>query len=115
MSDQNFQNTNPGNQFSQFNSGQQPTPNATTALVLGILSLVLCGIIGIILGIIGIVMANQGDKEYQANPGAYTESSYKNLKAGKTCSIIGICLGSLGIVIAIIYLLTVGIFLSSWH
>ena len=45
-----------------FNSGSQPAnlPNATAALVLGIISIVgaLCyGIVGIICGIIGLVLA----------------------------------------------------------
>ena len=75
-------------------SGQQEVPNAVAALVLGICSLVIC-FFGPILGTIGLVMSGTGKKAYEANPGMYKESSYKNLKAGRICSIIGIILGAL--------------------
>ena len=84
---------------------KQNLPNATGALVLGILSIVFCfcyGIIGITLGIIGLVMANKALKLYLAAPESYTESSYKNVKSGRTCSIIGLCLSSLYFVVVII-------------
>lgn len=69
-------------------------PNATVALVLGICSIVICGL-GPILGTIGLVMSNSGKRAYESNPGMYKEASYKNLNAGRICSIIGLCLGSL--------------------
>ncbi|NQX98325.1 MAG: hypothetical protein HRT73_10680 [Flavobacteriales bacterium] len=90
---------------------QQSLPNATGALVLGILSIVFCfcyGLIGIILGIIGLIMANKALKVYLASPEAFTESSYKNVKAGRICSIIGLCLSSLYIVVIIIYIGIIG-------
>lgn len=80
-------------------------PNATTVLVLGILSLVFCwcyGIIGLILGIIAVVLASGSRKIYLQNPDAYTEASYKNLNAGRTCGIIGICLGVILFIVGII-------------
>ncbi len=86
-------------------------PNATAALVLGILSIVFCwcwGVVGIILGIVGLVMANKAVALYESAPGTYSEPSYKNVKAGKICSIIGICLGALYLIICVIYLFAVG-------
>jgi hypothetical protein len=70
--------------------GQQPLDNATTTLVLGICSIAICGL-GPILGIITLILANGARKQYNANPAAYTASSWSNVKAGKICAVIGIC------------------------
>ena len=89
-----------------------PLPNATTVLVLGIMSIVACwcfGLVGLIMGIIALVMAS---KEYNDNPGQYSESSYKNMQAGKICAIIGTCLSALSFIYFIVYLLIVGTVLS---
>ncbi len=86
---------------------QQALPNATGVLVLGILSIVFCfcyGIIGITLGIIALIMGNKAIKLYLSAPETYSESSYKNVKAGKTCAIIGLCLSSIYIIFLIIYI-----------
>jgi M penetrans paralogue family 26 len=86
----------------------QPLPNASISLVMGILSIVICGI-GVILGIIGIVMANKDLALYNNNPGVYSEASYNNTKTGRVCSIIGIILSSL---VIIFYILWIVFFLS---
>ncbi len=90
---------------------QQALPNATGVLVLGILSIVFCfcyGIIGITLGIIALIMGNKAIKLYLSSPESYTESSYKNTKAGKTCAIIGLCLSSVYIIFLIVYIGIIG-------
>lgn len=79
-------------------SSQQPLPNATASLVLGILSIVMCGL-GVILGIIGLVLANKDIVLYKNNSGVYSESSFNNTKTGRICSIIGIVLSSLFILV----------------
>lgn len=94
-------------------SSNQPSnlPNATTALVLGIISLVgaLCyGIIGVICGIIGLVLANKDRKLYQAAPELYSTSSYSTLNAGRVCSIIGLILGSLVVLVMVFYIIFFG-------
>ena len=89
---------NTTNQSSQiFNGPQQPLPNATAVLILGILSLPSCCFYGtgLILGIIAIVLANKDGRTYRLNPSAYTMASYNNTKAGKICAIIGIVISSL--------------------
>jgi hypothetical protein len=98
-----------------FNSGNQPAnlPNATAALVLGIISIVgaLCyGIVGVICGIIGLVLANKDRKLYQATPELYSSSSYSTVNAGRTCSIIGLVLGSLFVLLMIFYFIVFGAF-----
>lgn len=101
------QATNTQNQQAFNNQTQQNLPNATGVLVLGILSIVFCfcyGIIGITLGIIGLVMANKALKLYLATPESYTESSYKNVKAGRICAIVGLCISSIYAIIALIYI-----------
>ncbi|OAD42541.1 CCC motif membrane protein [Polaribacter atrinae] len=81
---------------------KQNLPNASTSLVLGILSLVTCicyGVIGLPLGIIALVLANKAIKEYNLNPEEY--NSVGNATAGKITGIIGIVLN-------VTYLLVIG-------
>lgn len=88
-----------GGQFGgNFGGMQQSLPNATAVLVLGILSIVTCccyGVLGVILGIIALVLSKKDRELYAMNAGAYTESSYKNLNAGRVCAIIGLILSIL--------------------
>lgn len=96
-------------------SGNQQSnlPNATAALVLGIISIVgaFCyGIVGVICGIIGLVLANKDRKLYQATPELYSPSSYSSLNAGRTCSIIGLILGGLFMLLMILYFIIFGAF-----
>ncbi len=117
---QNFnqnQNQGPHNSFNpNFNpgmGGQEVLPDASAVLVLGILSLVLCGIIGLILGIIGLTKAKKSIEAYNIDPSRYSLASYKNVTAGKTCSLIGVILGSIGTVITIIYVIAIVAFASA--
>jgi uncharacterized membrane protein len=73
---------------------QQPLPNATAVLVLGILSIVICGI-GLVLGIIALILAKKDTQLYNAGMEIYAPSSYSNLKSGKICAVIGIILSGL--------------------
>jgi uncharacterized membrane protein YjgN (DUF898 family) len=97
--------------YSNYSNGTQTLPNSVGVLVLGILSICFCwcyGIVSIIVGIVALVLASAAEKEYQANPGRYSLSSYKNLKAGKTCAVIGLCLAGLAILCLIAYVIIVG-------
>ena len=90
------------------NFNQAPVlPNATAALVLGIISIVsaFCYGVGIIIGIIGLVLANKDKKLVEANPDVYSQGSVSNLKAGRICSIVGIVLSAIFLVIIVIYLI----------
>lgn len=85
---------------------QQQLPNATGALVLGILSLVFAfcyAIPGLIMGIIGMILGKKAIEIYEANPQMYNESHYNNAKAGRICSIIGVILASVLVVVFILY------------
>lgn len=119
MEENNFSNQNPPqghNMNQQFNNQPAQLPNSTGVLVLGILSIVLCfcyGLVGIILGIIALILASKGTALYNANPNAYSLSSYNNLKAGKICGIIGLILSSLYIIIIVIYLVVLGTALTA--
>lgn len=82
-------------------------PESSTVLVLGILSLIFsfsCGIIGLILGIITVVMASSQKKLYFSSPDAYTESSYKNMSAGRVCGVVSICIAAVLFVFAVLIL-----------
>lgn len=74
--------------LSNSKEGNQQLPNATAVLVLGILSIVVC----FICGIIALVMSNKDMALYKANPEAYTLASYNNIKAGRICAVVGIIL-----------------------
>lgn len=87
-------------------------PNSTAVLALGILSIVLCwcqGVIGIVLAIIALVLANRDTALYDANPDAYTENSYKNLRTGRTIAIIGLILAAAFFFIIVISMFFLGL------
>ncbi|MES2681304.1 MAG: CCC motif membrane protein [Bacteroidota bacterium] len=107
---QDFPQGQPNNYYNN-NGGNLVTPNSIPVLVLGILSIVMCwcyGLLSVVLAIIAIVLANAGEKEYRLNPNAYSLSSYKNLKAGKTCAVIGLCLAGVAVICIVIYIIIVG-------
>ena len=87
-------------------------PNATTVMVLGIISIVssFCyGFVGIICGIIAIVLAKKDLKLYRENPEEY--DGFNNLNTGRICGIIGLCIGSVIFILAIIYLVFIASFM----
>ena len=63
--------------------------------------------------VIAVVLAGKATRMYNENPGLYTESSFKNMKAGKVCGIIGLCLSACYLVFLIIYIVIIGAALSS--
>lgn len=81
------------------NNNAMPLPNATATLVLGILSIVVC----FICGIIALVISNKDLALYRANPELYSTASYNNIKAGRICAIIGLALQVVGIIIYIAF------------
>lgn len=90
----------------QLNSQFKNLPNSTAVLVMGILSIVTCwcwGVIGLALGIVSIVLASKDRRLYVDNPSVYSESSYKNLNAGKICAIIGTALSGIYFLFVMIY------------
>ena len=90
-------------------------PNSTAVLVLGIVSIALCcmyGIVGLSCGIIALVLARKGKQIYTESPELYTQTSLSNLNAGRTCAIIGTCLSSLVVIFFIAYLVMIGTYLS---
>ncbi len=104
------------NQSLNANRMKQDLPNATTILVLGILSIVTCwciGIVGLGIGITALFLAGKAIKIYNLSPSSYSESSYNNIKAGKICAIIGVCLSSFMIIYFIIYFLVIGLVMSN--
>lgn len=80
------------------NTNAMQLPNATATLVLGILSIVVC----FICGIVALVISNKDIALYRANPELYSAASYNNIKAGRVCAIIGIALQVIGLIIYII-------------
>lgn len=83
---------------------KQKLPNASTVLILGIISIAVCAF-GVVTGTIALVLASKDLKLYNANPSLYEEGSLSNISAGRTCAIIGICLSVLAIVFWILYIL----------
>lgn len=97
------------NYYPQGGQFQEPLPNSTAILVLGILSIPLCCICGsgIVTAIIALVMSGTAKKQYAANPQAYTQQSYNNMNAGRICAIVGLAFCALyllyNIVVFIVY------------
>lgn len=89
-------------------------PNANTILMLGIFSIVIgfcCGffaLVGLILGIVALALSPKSIEMYEADPSKYTESSYKNITAGRICAIIGIVISGLLMLAGLAYLAIVG-------
>lgn len=77
-------------------------PNATTTLVLGILSIFICGL-GLVFGIIAMLLHKKDTDIYYSDRIAFGKS-YKTARAGYVCAIIGTFLSSLLVVYYIIYL-----------
>lgn len=77
-----------------------PQPTGTAPLVLGILSIVFAGIIGLVLGIVGVVKSNDVLKVAPQDGKA---------KGGRICSIIGIVLSALAFIVAVIMIGLLGI------
>lgn len=103
-----MENSTDNKQVSQI---QQPLPNATGILVLGILSIVTCCVAalpGVVLGIIALVMSGKSKALYAESPEKYTLSSFKNMNAGRICAIIGTIISSLYLVYLIIYIVFLG-------
>ncbi len=88
------------------NSNAAQLPNATATLVLGILSIVVC----FICGIIALAISSKDINMYKNNPELYSAASYNNIKAGRICAIIGIALQALGI---IFYIIVIAFFVSN--
>jgi hypothetical protein len=81
---------------------KQKLPNASTSLVMGILSIVTaccCAFPGPIFGLIGLNMAKKAKATYEENPEQY--NGMGNVEAGRITSIIGIVLGILMIIYVI--------------
>jgi Domain of unknown function (DUF4190) len=74
----------------------QPHPQGTTILVLGILSLVICGF----LGPVAWIMGNNAMAEIDRNPAAY--SNRGNVVAGRILGIIATVLLVLGVLLWIV-------------
>ncbi|MCX2720041.1 CCC motif membrane protein [Lentiprolixibacter aurantiacus] len=84
---------------------QQSLPGASTALTMGIISivgaLVCCGPFAAIFSIIGLSNVNKAERLYKANPGAYT--GYESVKTGKILSYIGLGLSLVTLIFFILY------------
>jgi uncharacterized membrane protein YjgN (DUF898 family) len=72
-------------------------PQGTTVLVLGILSLVVCGL----LAPVAWSMGNKALRDIDADP-TVTYTNRGNITAGRICGIIGTCLMALGVVFVVI-------------
>ena len=102
-----MENTNQPQNQNLFSNPKTPLPNATTVMVLGILSIVCsCFFVGAILGIIGLVLGSKGKKVYKQSPEIY--DGYGQLNAGFIMSIIGVCLGGLYLIYWIIWVIILG-------
>jgi len=97
--------TQPAYQAYQPAAFQQNNEQATICLVLGILSIVFTGPIGLPLGIVGLVFAKKA-QQFSAQSSLTT--------VGRICSIIGIVLSALVLVFLVAYVLFILIMLAAF-
>lgn len=90
------------------NAIREDLPNSTTILVLGILSIIFAGLIGIILSIVALSMARNARHAYEDYPNDYTAASYSRVNAGRICAIVGLCLFAIIILVVVAILVAVG-------
>jgi hypothetical protein len=81
-----------------YGTGQVEHPQGTTVLVLGILSLVACGL----LGLFAWVKGNNALAEIDRNPMAYSNRSY--VQIGRILGIVGSCLAIVQVAVAAFWL-----------
>lgn len=99
---------NPYGSTPGYGGAPQDHPKGTTVLILGILSLVCCGLFT---GIPAIIIGKNALRETDAAPGMYSNAGA--LKAGYICGIIGTALSVVGIVVNLIVLIVSGSVLFS--
>ncbi|MFM1877937.1 MAG: hypothetical protein RLZZ241_803 [Bacteroidota bacterium] len=84
---------------------QQPLPGASTAMTMGIISIIgsllCCGPFAAIFSIIGLSNATKAENAYRQNPDQY--SGYENIKTSRTLSYIGLGISIVMLILAILY------------
>lgn len=84
---------------------QQPLPGASTAMTMGIISLVgsliCCGPFAAIFSIIGLTNASKAEGLYRQAPEQYT--GYENVKTGRILSYIGLGISIVMLILTILY------------
>ncbi len=84
---------------------QEPLPGASTAMTMGIISVVgavvCCGPFAAIFSIIGLSSARKAENLYLQSPERY--SGFENLKTARVLSYIGLALSLVMLVLAILY------------
>jgi len=84
---------------------QQRLPNSGGIIAMGIISIVFfMGLIGLILSIVTLALASKSLQLYHANPERYLESSFRQVKSGRTCAIVSLSLFGFGVLIAIVFI-----------
>jgi len=89
---------------------QRKLPNATIALVLGIISFIACcfsiGIGGVILSGIALYLANRDRKKYLQAPEEY--SNYNQVKTARVIAIIGLILAIIALAYTVFTIIDAG-------
>lgn len=83
---------------------RRQAPNATSSLVLGILSILFHGFLSLVFSIVGLILSKQGLREYYRDPDAY--DGYGSLNAGRILSILGL-IKSILVVAAVVVILAI--------
>lgn len=98
----------PGQPYGGPGFGFRPKhPQATTALVLGILGIVFCGVLAPFAWVIG----GRAVKEIDANPAAFDGRGEAN--AGRILGIVGTVLLIVGVIVAVIYVVAIVLFVTA--
>lgn len=84
---------------------QQPLPGASTAMTMGIISiigsLICCGPFAAIFSIIGLSNASKAENAYRQSPDQY--SGYENIKTARILSYVGLGISLVMLILTILY------------
>lgn len=84
---------------------QQPLPEASTVLAMGIIAVVstltCCGPLGIVFSLIALAKAKKARRLYQKQPENYTD--YSSVKTGKILAYAGLTLSLLFLLLLVLY------------
>lgn len=96
---------NPPQTYQQMPPKPGMLPHALSAMIFGIVSLVVFCYMGWIMAIVALNLWKKAKAEWDANPGKYSETSFKMANAGRICGTIGLIVGLVAMVYWIIYII----------
>ncbi len=84
-------------------TGQKMIPYSITAMVFGIVSIVVMCYFGWVAAIVALVLHKKGMRIYNENPSDYKQGSLSMMRTAKVCGIIGLIVSIVSTVLYLLY------------